>query len=101
MVEKPPPEEAPSDKAIIGRYILTNEIFTFLSEKKKGAGGEIQITDAMASLLDIQSIYGFTFEGERFDCGKKSGFQMANIAYAMERPDIRDILKPFMKKYSG
>lgn len=98
LIEKPKPEEAPSNLAIIGRYILTPEIFNILSYKKKGAGGEIQITDAMAKLLDSQSIYGYEYEGTRFDCGKKSGFQMANIAFAMERSDIKKELLPFMKK---
>jgi UTP--glucose-1-phosphate uridylyltransferase len=98
MVEKPRPEEAPSNMAIIGRYILTPEIFQILGQKKKGAGGEIQLTDAMALLLEKQSVYGCHFQGIRFDCGSKAGFQMANIAFAMERPEMRSQLMPFLKK---
>ncbi|MBW1894713.1 MAG: UTP--glucose-1-phosphate uridylyltransferase GalU [Deltaproteobacteria bacterium] len=97
LIEKPDPDKAPSNLAIIGRYILTPEIFKILGHREKGAGGEIQLTDAMARLLDKQSIFGFQFEGERFDCGDKAGFQMANISYALARPDISSKLKPFIK----
>jgi len=99
MVEKPSPDEAPSNLAIIGRYILTPEIYTQLSRKERGAGGEIQITDAMANLLQDQPIYGYRFKGQRFDCGSKAGFQMANLAYALERPDIKKDLLPFITNY--
>ena len=98
LVEKPRPEDAPSNKAIIGRYILTPEIFKFLGKKKIGTGGEIQLTDAMEMLLQNQSIFGYSFDGYRFDCGNKAGFQKANLAYAMERPDIRNELIPFLKE---
>jgi UTP--glucose-1-phosphate uridylyltransferase len=97
LVEKPKPEEAPSNLAIIGRYILTPEIFDILEGKEVGAGGEIQITDAMARLLKTQDIYGYRYEGTRFDCGNKAGFQMANLAYSMDRPDMRDQLLSFMR----
>lgn len=97
LVEKPKPEEAPSNLAIIGRYILTPEIFKILENKETGAGGEIQITDAMARLLETQSIYGYSYEGTRFDCGTKVGFQMANLSYALDRPDMRDRLMPFIR----
>jgi UTP--glucose-1-phosphate uridylyltransferase len=96
MVEKPAPKDAPSNLAIIGRYILTPKIFEFLGKKEKGAGGEIQLTDAMKSLLKEQPIYGYKFEGKRFDCGDKVGFQMANLAFALERPDMRDRLIKFI-----
>jgi len=99
MVEKPSPAEAPSNLAIIGRYILTPEIYTQLSRKERGAGGEIQITDAMANLLQDQPIYGYRFKGQRFDCGSKAGFQMANLAYAMDRPEIKKDLLPFITEY--
>lgn len=97
LIEKPDPDDAPSNLAIIGRYILTPEIFTILDQKEKGAGGEIQLTDAMAKLLDTQSIFGFQFEGQRFDCGDKAGFQMANLSYALTHPDISSKLKPFIQ----
>ena len=98
MVEKPKPEEAPSNLAIIGRYILTPKIFEYLGKGKKGAGGEIQLTDAMKTLLKEQPVYGYKFEGKRFDCGDKVGFQMANLAFALERPDMRDKLIKFIKE---
>ena len=96
MVEKPNPEEAPSNLAIIGRYILTPRIFDHLAKGKTGAGGEIQLTDAMEQLLKTQPIFGYKFEGTRFDCGDKAGFQMANLAFAMERPDIKKRLSKFI-----
>jgi UTP--glucose-1-phosphate uridylyltransferase len=98
LVEKPAPEEAPSNLAIIGRYILTPEIFSILERKETGAGGEIQITDAMARLLDQQALYGYRYQGTRFDCGTKVGFQMANISYALDRPDLRARLLPFIEQ---
>jgi len=98
MVEKPNPEEAPSNLAIIGRYILTPKIFEYLGKREKGAGGEIQLTDAMKTLLKEQPVYGYKFSGKRFDCGDKVGFQMANLAFALERPDMRDRLIHFMKE---
>jgi UTP--glucose-1-phosphate uridylyltransferase len=97
LVEKPDPADAPSNLAIIGRYILTPEIFNILDAKEEGAGGEIQITDAMARLLNDQDIYGFSYEGTRFDCGTKVGFQMANLAYALERPSMRERLLPYIE----
>ncbi|MCK5541149.1 MAG: UTP--glucose-1-phosphate uridylyltransferase GalU [Desulfobacterales bacterium] len=97
LIEKPAPEKAPSNLAIIGRYILTPEIFNYLGKNKKGAGGEIQLTDAMHSLLKTQSIFGYKFKGERFDCGDKAGFQMANLAFAMEREDIKNKLLKYIK----
>ena len=98
MVEKPNPGDAPSNLAIIGRYILTPRIFDFLGKKQKGAGGEIQLTDAMKSLLKEQPIFGYKFKGKRFDCGDKVGFQMANLAFALERPDMRDRLIKFIRE---
>lgn len=98
MVEKPDPSEAPSNLAIIGRYILTPRIFDYLGKKELGAGGEIQLTDAMQLLLQKQPIFGYKFEGTRFDCGDKAGFQMANLAFAMERPELKDKLSEFIRK---
>lgn len=97
LVEKPDPADAPSNLAIIGRYILTPEIFNILDAKEEGAGGEIQITDAMARLLKDQDIYGLSYEGTRFDCGTKVGFQMANLAFALERPSMRERLLPYIE----
>jgi len=103
LVEKPRPEEAPSNLAIIGRYILTPEIFEILDRKIVGAGNEIQLTDAMAVLLKSQPIFGYRFRGTRFDCGDKAGFQMANLAFSLDLPELRSELMPFLssllKKY--
>ncbi len=98
LVEKPAPEKAPSNLSIIGRYILTPEVFPILDRKEPGAGGEIQITDAMAKLLEKQAIYGYRYEGTRFDCGTKAGFQMANMYYAFDRPELREKLIPCAKE---
>lgn len=98
MVEKPPADEAPSNMAVIGRYVLTPRIFDILGDQEKGAGGEIQLTDAMSQLLKEQPIFGYRFQGTRFDCGDKAGFQMANLAFALEHPEIKDTLLPHLKK---
>lgn len=100
LVEKPDPAEAPSNLSIIGRYILTPEIFDILDNREVGAGGEIQITDAMARLLKTQDIYGYGYEGTRFDCGSKAGFLMANLAFAMDRPEMRTTIEPFLKTFN-
>jgi UTP--glucose-1-phosphate uridylyltransferase len=99
MVEKPPRGTAPSNLSITGRYILQPEIFKILERQERGAGGEIQLTDAMIGLSKTQTFYGVEFEGERHDCGSKAGFLRANIAYAMARPDLRDGLREEMRKY--
>jgi UTP--glucose-1-phosphate uridylyltransferase len=90
MVEKPKPEAAPSSLIISGRYILQPEIFTLLADQPKGAGGEIQLTDAMRTMMASQPFYGVEYEGQSFDCGSKIGFLTANFAYALERDDIRE-----------
>jgi UTP--glucose-1-phosphate uridylyltransferase len=97
MVEKPKPEDAPSNLAVIGRYILTPRIFEHLGKLQKGAGNEIQLTDSMSALLREQPIFGYKFKGTRFDCGDKVGFQLANIAFALERPDMKEKLIPDLK----
>lgn len=96
LVEKPAPEEAPSNMAIIGRYILTPRIFSFLENQHRGAGNEIQLTDAMQGLLTEEAIFGWRYEGIRYDCGNKAGFQMANIALALTQPELRRQLLPFL-----
>jgi UTP--glucose-1-phosphate uridylyltransferase len=101
MVEKPPKGTAPSNLSITGRYILQPEIFKILETQERGAGGEIQLTDAMIGLAKSQSFYGVEFEGERHDCGSKSGFLRANIAFGMARADLRDGLRAEMQKYLG
>jgi UTP--glucose-1-phosphate uridylyltransferase len=101
MVEKPPREQAPSNLIITGRYILQPEIFALLEKQSGGAGGEIQITDSMITLAKSQPFYGLKFEGRSFDCGSKIGFLSANIAYAMERPDLGPALRKEIKTLLG
>jgi UTP--glucose-1-phosphate uridylyltransferase len=90
MVEKPKPDEAPSNLIISGRYILQPEIFPLLAEQSLGAGGEIQLTDSMQALMTQQPFVGVKYVGKSFDCGSKAGFLAANVAYALEREDIRN-----------
>jgi UTP--glucose-1-phosphate uridylyltransferase len=101
MVEKPPKGTAPSNLSITGRYILQPEIFNILETLEHGAGGEIQLTDAMIGLSKTQKFYGVEFAGERHDCGSKAGFLRANIAFGMAREDLREGLRAVMKSYSG
>ena len=88
MVEKPKAAEAPSNLSITGRYILQPEIFDILENQATGAGGEIQLTDAMVTLAKTQPFYGVKFEGRSYDCGSKIGFLAANVAYGLDRPDL-------------
>ena len=93
MIEKPPRGKAPSNRIITGRYILQPEIFALLEKQERGAGGEIQITDAMQALATEQPFYGIDFEGRTFDCGSKIGFLAANVAYALARDDLAAALR--------
>lgn len=97
MVEKPSAGTAPSRLAIVGRYILQPEIFALLDKGERGAGGEIQLTDAMAKLIGSQAFHALTFDGERHDCGDNAGFIQANIALALERPELRESIQAFIK----
>jgi UTP--glucose-1-phosphate uridylyltransferase len=97
MVEKPKPEKAPSNLAIIGRYILTPAIFTELSATKAGAGGEIQLTDAIRRLLKREPVYGFVFEGKRYDAGSKLGFLQATVEFALKRGDLGPEFRRYLK----
>ena len=95
MVEKPKPENAPSNLIISGRYILQPDIFALLADQPRGAGGEIQLTDAMQTLMRQQGFTGVKYHGRSFDCGGKVGFLMANVVFALDRPDIAE---GFMKE---
>lgn len=90
LVEKPAVEEAPSNIAILGRYIITPQIFKILEETKPGRGGEIQLTDALSKLINEEAIYAYEFEGTRYDVGDKLGFLKATVEYALRREDLRD-----------
>lgn len=101
MVEKPKATEAPSNLSITGRYILQPEIFDLLEKQSAGAGGEIQLTDAMLALSKTQLFYGLKFEGRSFDCGAKIGFLAANVAYALERPDVAPEFRAELRRLLG
>jgi len=98
LIEKPEPEEALSNIAVIGRYILNANIFIAIEETKPGKGGEIQITDAIKSLIGREKIFAYEFKGIRYDVGEKIGFLKANIAYALKREDLGSELKEYLKK---
>ena len=97
LVEKPRPEEAPSNLAVIGRYILTPTVFETLSDIKAGAGGELQLTDGLKQLLKKEKIYGYVFDGKRHDTGDKLGFLKATVEFALKRPDLGGPLRQYMK----
>lgn len=97
MVEKPRPQNAPSNLAIIGRYILTPTIFPELATTRPGAGGEIQLTDALRRLLEKEPVYGFVFEGKRHDAGSKLGFLQATVEMALKRPDLAKEFRRYLK----
>ena len=98
MVEKPDPEEAPSNLAVIGRYILSPSVLKTLSRMKSGTGGEIQLTDAIAAEIGGENgVYGLRFRGERFDCGSKSGFLQATVAFGLARDDLREDLMDYIR----
>jgi UTP--glucose-1-phosphate uridylyltransferase len=102
MVEKPAPEDAPSNLAVIGRYILTPEILTNLATTGRGAGGEVQLTDAIAQEIGASdNVYGFRFEGTRFDCGSKSGFLQATVAFGLAREELRDEFMGYLTNTLG
>lgn len=97
MVEKPKTEEAPSNLAVIGRYILSPDVFINLEKTEAGSGGEIQLTDAIAQeITEGRDVYGYRFQGERFDCGCNVGFLQATVAFVLDRPDLRDELHGFL-----
>ena len=99
LVEKPKPEDAPSTLSVIGRYILQSEVFDHLDGQQVGAGGEIQLTDALAAMVGSQPFCGLRFEGTRFDCGDKIGFFEANIAFAISRDDIGEAVRKVLTDY--
>ncbi len=95
LVEKPPVAAAPSNLIISGRYILQPEVMRVLEKQEKGAGGEIQLTDAMATMIGNQPFHAVTFDGARYDCGSKAGYIQANLAVALGRPDIAAEVRAF------
>lgn len=100
LVEKPDPDDAPSTLSVIGRYILQPEVFDHLDRQECGAGGEIQLTDAIAKTIGDIPLHGLRFDGKRFDCGSKLGFVEANIAFALDHRDLGSRVREMLKKYS-
>ncbi|AMO58723.1 UTP--glucose-1-phosphate uridylyltransferase [Endozoicomonas montiporae] len=97
VVEKPPVEEAPSNLSIVGRYVLQPRIFELLENTQRGAGNEIQLTDAIAALLEEQAIYAYEFDGIRYDCGSKLGHMKANVEYALRHPELNGAFREYLK----
>lgn len=97
MVEKPKLEDAPSNQAIVGRYVLTPRIFELLEQTKPGAGGEIQLTDGILALLHHEKVFGYTFEGKRYDAGDKFGMLQATVEFALKRPEFADKFRAYLK----
>ena len=100
LVEKPAPEDAPSNLSIIGRYVLMPEVIGHLAKMERGAGNEVQLTDGMAKLIGNQPFHGLRYEGRRFDCGDKVGFLEAQIAFALKRPDLAEAVRGFLRNYT-
>jgi UTP--glucose-1-phosphate uridylyltransferase len=98
LVEKPKPDEAPSNLAIIGRYVLTPKIFDKLEQTQKGAGGEIQLTDAIQALMQEQDVYGYAFEGDRYDAGTTMGWLKASVELALGRPDTGTEFRQYLRQ---
>ena len=99
IVEKPAPADAPSNLSVIGRYILTPKIFEYLEVTHKGAGGEIQLTDAIAQLLKVETVLGYEFEGKRFDCGDKLGYLKATVEYGLQHDELRVEFAEYLKSF--
>ncbi len=99
LVEKPKPADAPSNLSVIGRYVLLPEVLDHLSQMERGAGNEVQLTDAMAKMIGHAPFHGLRYEGRRFDCGDKIGFLEAQIAFALKRPELAPEVREFMKRY--
>ncbi|HUZ63525.1 MAG TPA: UTP--glucose-1-phosphate uridylyltransferase GalU [Acetobacteraceae bacterium] len=100
LVEKPDPADAPSNLSIIGRYVLLPQVIDYLAAMERGAGNEVQLTDAMAKLIGASPFHGLRFEGRRFDCGDKAGYLEAQIAFGLRRPDLADAVRAFIKIYA-
>lgn len=98
FVEKPQVDEAPSNKAVLGRYVLTATIFDYLHDQERGAGNEVQLTDAVKRMMDVEKVYACTFTGARYDIGDKVGFLKATVDFALDRPDLRDEFLEFLKQ---
>ncbi len=99
IIEKPRIDEAPSNLAVVGRYILTPRIFALLENTRKGAGGEIQLTDAIADLLEEEAVMAYQFDGQRYDCGSKLGYLKATVEYALKHPQLKDEFLQYLRGF--
>ena len=99
IIEKPSPEQAPSTLAVVGRYILTPAVFNILENQERGAGGEIQLTDALARLLDKEQILAYEFKGKRYDCGSKFGYLQATVEYALKHEELKEPFRQYLQSY--
>jgi UTP--glucose-1-phosphate uridylyltransferase len=97
IVEKPKPAQAPSNLAVVGRYLLTPRVFTHLERIGEGAGGEIQLTDGIARLMNDEAVYAYKFHGKRFDCGSKLGYLQANVEYALSHEELAKPFKNYLR----
>ena len=100
IVEKPEPKDAPSDQGVVGRYIFTPSIFQHISKLKPGAGGEYQLTDAIQSLLKLEAVYAYAYEGVRYDCGSKLGFLKASVEFALKHPETGSDFRAYLQSLS-
>ena len=98
IVEKPKPDKAPSNLAVVGRYLLTPRVFEHLEQIGEGTGGEIQLTDGIARLMNDEAVYAYRFQGKRFDCGSKLGYLQANVEYALQHPELATSFKAYLRK---
>ena len=101
IVEKPKPEDAPSNLAVVGRYLLAPQIFDKLENTGRGAGGEIQLTDAIADMLDDADVYAYPFSGDRYDCGNKLGYLQATVAYGLAHDEIGNSFNEYLRNTLG
>ena len=101
IVEKPDPDQAPSNLAVVGRYILTPRVFKLLESVEKGAGGEIQLTDAIAKLIQEQTVLAYEFEGTRYDCGSKLGYLQANVSFGLNHPEVGPEFAKYLKELAN
>ena len=101
IVEKPKPENAPSNLAVVGRYILTSRIFDLLESTPRGAGNEIQLTDGIAALLHEEQVLAYEFSGRRHDCGSKLGYLVATVEYGLRHPELGDQFRDYLRELSG
>jgi UTP--glucose-1-phosphate uridylyltransferase len=97
IVEKPEPKDAPSNLAVVGRYVLSSEIFKHIRNLKPGAGGEIQLTDAIATLLKEEPVFAYEYEGVRYDCGSKLGYLKATVEFALRHPEVKEDFSEYLK----